>query len=59
MGNAVPQVTYSVECSEKRDGETSIRRSPVSATGLKKVPERDINNMQEAWLKVVKTCGNL
>lgn len=59
MGNQAPQIIYSEECSEKKDGETSIRRTQVSVTGLKKTPERDINNMQEAWLKVVKTCGNL
>lgn len=57
MGNQAPQITYSVECSEKREGETSIRRTPVAALGLKKSPEKDIQTMQDAWVRVAKNNG--
>ncbi|KAL4505874.1 hypothetical protein ABPG72_013635 [Tetrahymena utriculariae] len=58
MGNQAPQLVYSVECSEKKEGETSIRRSPISVLGLKKQPEKDIFTMQDAWIRVVKNCGD-
>lgn len=58
MGNQIPQITYSVEVSEKKEGETSVRRTPIAADGLKIIPDPDIITMQDAWLRSVKRNGN-
>lgn len=53
MGNT-PTVTYSYSCSEKKEGETSIRRNLQAREGVLERPSNDINTMQDAWLANLK-----
>lgn len=45
MGNSTSNLVYSVECSEKKEGETTIRRAPGCENGLKNVPDEHTNTI--------------
>ncbi|EGR31307.1 hypothetical protein IMG5_113440 [Ichthyophthirius multifiliis] len=48
--NTSSPIQYSIEVSEKKKGETSIRRQPQTKQGLKSIPKPNITDMQKAWI---------
>jgi long-chain acyl-CoA synthetase len=57
MGNSTTALKYSAECSEKKDGETTVRRGTNTLQGLKSVPSNGVLTLQDAWLTSLKVNG--
>lgn len=57
MGNR-QTITYSYSCSEKKEGETSIRRNLQAREAIRERPSDDIHTMQDAWLSNLKKNAN-
>jgi hypothetical protein len=55
MGGSQSQnIIYSVEVSEKKNGETAIRRNPLADKELILYPDVECRNLKDVFLRVIK-----